>query len=162
LGRPKGVWLRDLHYEPIPRSLLDILERADSLTVFALDPPLPGGAPDHRDPHGSELFRDNPVIGKVVVRDRRGVRALSTATRKGLVGSGGVAGCLYPRHGVRAERGGAVVDLVICFQCDMTWVYGDDETSGRVHSDDTARDILNSVLEAAGVTPMEPAEPARK
>ncbi len=176
---PTAVWLRDPHFEPMPAAVLQVLDTAHSVTVYAISPMTQTterlaeateavrrrrmGEPSTATPPARykpgepkpELFHDYAVIGKVAVADPEVRREVTLAVRQALVGSGGVAGCFNPRHGVRAEAAGQAMDLVICFQCNMTSVYLHDDMSGKVISDDSARAVLNRVLEKGGVTPLK-------
>jgi hypothetical protein len=157
LAAQELTWMREPHTEQLPSSVLDILERAEVLTIFALNPQTPDSPPYTVGPANSdhEEFDFYPVIGKARVTDSRQLREVTSALRKDIRGAG-VSACFYPRHGVRAEVSGQHVDFVICFECRETIVVVGEEMRGRVRIDHNSLDVLNKVLKANGVTPLTP------
>ena len=61
------------------------------------------------------------------------------------------AACFIPRHGVRAGRQGAELELVICFECNQARVYPE----GWTTISDRPRAIIGQLLQAAGI-PLSP------
>jgi len=153
---PGLMWTREPHAERVPTSVLEILAHAATLTVYALDPMTPDSPSRTVEPGKPppELFDMYPIIGAVRVADPKQVREIAAILRKGMLGPGASA-CFYPRHAVRAQAPGGRVDFMICFECGETVVVGKD-SSGRVKTDESARDMLNALLKANGVTPLEP------
>jgi hypothetical protein len=66
---------------------------------------------------GEEYLYNWPVLGKVQVTDRGKVREILSAIRRAIRNPDKPANCFFPRHAVRAVKGGETVDVVICFQC---------------------------------------------
>jgi hypothetical protein len=92
------------------------VEVPDRLTLYSVDGrDLDPGA---KKPAAGEEFHGFPVLGKVVIEDPVRRKALIDAFNDGIARSDGtMAKCFWPRHGIRAEKGGMTVDYVICFEC---------------------------------------------
>lgn len=103
----------------IPDEALAILEQAEHLTVFSVDPVFPKTKP-------REALHGWRVLGQVEVADA-GTRArLVTALKRGVEEHRGeMMRCFIPRHAVRATHGGKTTDIVICFECYNARVYVD-------------------------------------
>jgi hypothetical protein len=138
----------------LPDAIRDLLTVADHFELLSLDPE--NGAT--REPGHFWGWR---VLGSVVVGpgDRD---ALVSALERGIAENGGwVAACFIPRHGIRASRGAASVDLVVCFECAQVYIIPDGKWSGSVLVTDSPQPAFDRVLSAAGVPLAEPrhAEP---
>jgi hypothetical protein len=85
----------------------------DRLILYSLD-----GMPDeHRLAEAKEFLYHFPVLGKVEVTDSRQRRELLAAVRRAIRKAPEPAKCFWPRHAIRAVKGGMTVDVVVCFQC---------------------------------------------
>lgn len=103
----------------LPEAALAILDKAEQLEVWSLDP-VERGAKD--DFHGWK------VLGKTSVKNADTGKPLMSALKKGIADSDGIAAaCFNPRHGVRAIVDGKTVDLVICFECFSLQVFEGDK-----------------------------------
>ncbi len=124
----------------------------DRLTLYSIDGrDLPGDRPR---PAG-EAFHGYPVLGKAVVEDPRRRKALIDAFNAGIARSNGeLAKCFWPRHGIRAETGGATVDYVICFECLQFVTHrGDQQVEETI--DRAPLKAFNEELKRAGI-PLAP------
>ena len=127
----------------------------DRVTVFSIDAP----GLQKNDGYlteaqkGGEILYGYPVLGKVEVADPDQRRAIVAALKDGAKGEGPTASCFQPRHVVRIEREGGVLDVVICFQCWNHQVRRADDgkalAGGRMAKD--AEPILNKLLADAKV-----------
>lgn len=129
-------------------SLRSIAE-AEKITLYSID----GVRPD-RHPEGTELFHKFPVLGKTNVSETNDRSLILAAIRRGIencrleVG----ANCFWPRHGIRAERGGELVDYVICFECAQIYVYdGGGTMIDCLLTTGEPQSILDRHLAAAGI-----------
>ncbi len=128
------------------------VEVPDRLTLYSIDGrDLPPAVPR---PAG-ETFHDYPVLGKVVVEDPGRRQALIDAFNAGIARSNGeLAKCFWPRHGIRAETGGATVDYVICFECLQFVTHrGDQQVEETI--DRAPLKAFNEELKRAGI-PLAP------
>ena len=90
-----------------------VLKGATELTVYATE---------IREAAEGDRIRGYPIKAKRVVdgKDAAPVRGrlLDPKTY-----GGPIAKCFNPRHAVRAEKDGEVVELIICFECNHMYVY---------------------------------------
>lgn len=124
---------RDL--DPADRELL---AHPDELTIFRLEPDA-----DRSGFHGC--------------RTTKSARVTTASVRKRLFGAvddsiresdGRQMICFRPRHGITARRGARTIDLLICFECQRMYVYGDHP---RVIPISSGRDdALEAAFEEAG------------
>jgi hypothetical protein len=101
----------------IPEKAQTILDKAESLEVWSLEP-------DREKDAGKESFHGWKVLGKTTVK-ADGKKPLLDALTKGLAEKAEGARCFIPRHGVRAVVDDVTVDLVICFECEWVHAYID-------------------------------------
>jgi len=92
-------------------TVLDVLTAPDELEIVSLAHRHVRDVPPERDFHGYAVLGRAPIVDsglrvEVVVDFYQSARE-----------AGGMFLCFMPHHGVHAVRGGAVVDLVICFHC---------------------------------------------
>ena len=106
----------------LPAAAERALRNPDAMELFALDPVLPntpGSTP------GAE-FHDYTILGRAAVSDAAQRAEVAELVLRGIRESDGrVAACFDPRHGVRVEQGGHVLELVICYECLSLAAYGD-------------------------------------
>src|SRR5262245_2261848 len=98
----------------IPAALKEALDKAEKVVLYSLEP---------SDKAGKKDFHGWTVLGKVELKDKdTRAKTIKAVTESLAVGSGAM--CFRPRHGLRLERKGKSVDLVICFECSSVRVYG--------------------------------------
>jgi hypothetical protein len=122
---------------------LDTIRFAESLEVLSLHPV--------EQPEASNAFHGFPILGSVSVVDEKTKSRLTAALVEGLLEPVSAANCFNPRHGVRAGRQGAEVELVICFECNHARIYPE----GWTTISDRPSALIVQVLRAAGV-PLSP------
>jgi hypothetical protein len=132
----------------LPDNITAILDKADQVELYSLDPSRQKEIPAGADFHGWK------VLGKTTVKDDAR-KALIAALKKGIKDSDGtVAACFNPRHGIRATVDGKTADVVICFEClSMSSFLG--ETKGSALTTRSPEKTFNKILTDAKV-PMPP------
>lgn len=121
-----------------PGNSQTIFEKSERFTLYRLDgsePALPAPEGDEPDQYeeknkreekdDTELFHDYPVIFKTQLNDPPTRQRIIDAYYKGLAFNGEPAACFQPHHGIRAEKNGETVDLLICFGCLQGWAYSE-------------------------------------
>jgi hypothetical protein len=131
------------------------------LTLFSISP---DGDEDDSRPGSVERFHGYPILGQVVIKEdvkKTVVKELKSGivekTSAAKASSGDVyvlPSCWEPRHGLRFEDDGAMIDLVICFHCESMHVYGLSTRRTRL-TNDSPQAHLNKILVQAGV-PLAP------
>ena len=112
---------RDVRESPFKSSLMpkraaEILWNADELEILTLEP--------ENAPAG---FHGWQVVGRKKITDAADRSALLNDLAKHLRDEEGAL-CFDPHHGLKATSKGEVVDLVICFECSLLFIYyGTDE-----------------------------------
>jgi hypothetical protein len=137
--------------DKLPKDAGDILNKAQEFELYSLEPYA----------EGMNKFHGCKVLGKIVVKKGETYTKLLAALNES-VGDNG-AKCFDPRHAIRAVHDGKSVDLVICFQCRLVYVYRDSEEKEiQVQlRDSSAEPVLDQVLKDAGV-PLAPKEFKKK
>lgn len=136
---------------PLPRTAMAILQNADSIELYSLEPePMEGEKPE-------KTLHDRAVLGKVAIDDA-GDRAKVVAALKQGIGHGRGAKCFEPRHAIRASRAGKTVDVLICYECGWIYIYYDDQKaeSKRELTDESSRQEFERLLGAGGVPLSKP------
>lgn len=105
----------------LPARVIAILERADSMELFAL-----GDLERDGEPATGERFAGRPVIGRTSVQDPHDSSAVARALYRAVHHGSGQMLCFAPHHGVRARRGSDVIELAICYSCLQMKIVGDD------------------------------------
>ncbi|MBX9579085.1 MAG: hypothetical protein K2X87_02155 [Gemmataceae bacterium] len=133
----------------LPDGVGELLAAADRTELLSLDPDAgPTREPGH--------FWSWRVLGTATVEQPDVRRRLLAALERGVAeNTGWVRACFTPRHGIRAARGGASVDLVVCFECAQVYIYRDCKLSDSVRVSDSPEPVFDQVLTAAGV-PLAP------
>lgn len=132
----------------IPASLRP-LALADQVILYSIDG---NDYEPGKEPKAAEKFGRYPVLGKTELgKEARAevIAALASGLNKDFP-----AKCYWPRHVLRAIKGESVVDFVICFQCNQTFVYADGERTELRFSKNT-QPALDKHLKAAGI-PLAP------
>jgi hypothetical protein len=133
----------------LPDAAQAILEKADRMELFSLDPKRATKKPK-QDFHGWK------VLGQTVVKGRKVRKRIVTAVEKGIAKSdGSAAACFDPRHGIRATHKGKSVDLVICFECLQIEIYVDNQKAKGVLTTQSPETVLDTVLRNSKV-PLAP------
>lgn len=78
-------------------------------------------------------FHGFPILGQTKVTVTEDLRTvISTLDEAGRHWTKAVAACFSPRHGIRVTWGGAMYDLVICYECMRADIYRSDEKIGVI------------------------------
>ena len=124
----------------------------DKLTLYSID------GRDHFPPdqppktESDEKFHGYPVVGKVEVTSHEDRRMLMEAYHQGVAESERkVAGCFWPRHGIRTVQNGQTTDYVICFECLRVHVHVGDEVTYPFISEGP-RQLFNDYLSKSGIS----------
>ena len=125
-----------------------VLSAANRFEILALQPnplePAPAGALGD--------FHGFAILSRAAVPDPATREQILAQVYRGIHASDGtVAACFNPRHGIRAERAGKVVDLVICYECLVLHVHADGKQDGVTTTQAPGR-ALTRVFAARGVT----------
>ena len=127
----------------LPADGTQILEKADSIELYSLDP-------DKKARKPGTGFRDWQVLGQTTLSGED-KKAIVKALQKGIADSdGSVAACFNPRHGIEATYDGKKVELVICFECSSISGWNDGTRFSVLTTGGPAKEF-NRVLEAKGV-----------
>jgi hypothetical protein len=111
----------------VPEAVEAILDKADAIELYSLDPARPKDKP-------KDEFHGWRVLGHTTVKDDDARKALVAALVKGAEDNKGVAAnCFNPRHAIRATHDGKTVDLVICFECMQVQGYTDKSDKSNVY-----------------------------
>ncbi len=144
----------------IPSSALAILENAERLEVFSIDPPMHFAVDPNPSPVCSkfEPFHGYRVLGSVAVVDKNVRVELAALLEKAADDNQGmVAACFNPRHGIRAIQGGQVADFVICFECLSASCCVNDEPAEKFLISSSPQPSFDKLLKDAGVALAEKA-----
>jgi hypothetical protein len=131
-------------------------DRPDQIILYSID------GNDYDDiadrPRTDEAFHTYPVLGKVEITDI-GEREEILATLKA-AGRDPMFKCFWPRHGIRIQVKGAVMDYLICFECyRIRWHCGEKSAGAGLGVEDKRfQTLLNDRLRAAGVALAKGAE----
>ena len=131
-----------------------VLDKAEQFELLSLDPAVEGVK-------GKEGFHGWKILGKTAVKDATIRKQIVTALDKGIAESdGNGAKCFDPRHGIRAQRDGKTVDLVICFECGWVYVFHGDkeERQGVAVTTGKPQAVFDKVLKDADVPLPKPAK----
>jgi hypothetical protein len=154
----------------LPPRVVKALGNAGSIEIHLLGirPQSEDNPESEGDAQGSEkdpTFHGWPVLGSAHENSGRTVESIIRSVLQGVERhQREPMACFLPRHGVRVSlRDGSVVDLVICYWCEVMEVHftpiayedlqlaGVDLKSFQVNTLDDSRELLNQVLQATGV-----------
>jgi hypothetical protein len=134
----------------IPDAARAILEKAERIELFSLDPQEPDEVP-------KDGFHGWRVLGKTAVKQAGARKRLVEALAKGVSQyKGGPAKCFNPRHGIRATRGGKTADFVICFECYQARVVVEGQREQTFLVSRSPTSVFNEILKKAGVSLPKP------
>ncbi|HVS36600.1 MAG TPA: hypothetical protein VMS17_13640, partial [Gemmataceae bacterium] len=134
----------------LPKEVQAVLEQADQLDVYSLQPP----NPPKEKPQVKDVFHEYKVLGKTTIKDAAVRKKLVEEIEKGVANGFGAAGCFNPRHGLRATHDGKTVDLVICFECTSIEIFNGTAQS-FVWTGRGPQELFDKVLKDADV-PLAP------
>src|SRR5262249_15420308 len=98
-------------FNKLPGSAQTILEKADRIELFSLDPETKHWK------SGTGLYGWQ-ILGSTILEDEVTRHRVVSALLKGIKESdGSELKCFWPRHGIRATYQGKTADFVICFHC---------------------------------------------
>ncbi|HEV7404928.1 MAG TPA: hypothetical protein VGO11_18440 [Chthoniobacteraceae bacterium] len=148
--------------------LVPALRNATSIEVYSLDPdkykyqdlsaelgPPGDGRPQVPKrlpvPKGTVFFYDYRVLGKVTVERGARFEKLRESLITGIA-PGSMMLCYSPRHGIRVKGKTGTIDLVICFQCGRSAVYGlKSDAPPWSFIPPVTKDLLNEILDEAKI-----------
>ncbi len=140
--------------DPIPSAERAVLESAETMEVFGLDP-----RGDTRLPARNEKtvgFHGYPILRRAQVPDAATRAEIAAAVVRGRRQfNGEPPHCFDPHHGVRVTRGGQTADFVICYECKQVSVYSSTDYAGSFLTGDAGHKLLDRVLKD-GVVPADP------
>jgi hypothetical protein len=123
----------------------EILEQADRLQVVALDEP--GAFPEHLALSSQYSVRAAVEVTSAVERERL-IRTLYRAVHDATL----IALCFHPHHAIRAWKGGASIEIVVCLSCLQVSV-----PDGEGNHPDVAiapwelKEVFDAILEPRGL-----------
>jgi hypothetical protein len=143
LGEELTEWAK-LHKKRIA-DLRDLLERAEQMEVFQLNP---------RALEDAKQAPEQTFHGYEILRRARADRAEQREEVAALLGKSLHwsellrAACFNPRHGLRLVHQKRTVDLVICFECHYIKIYEGDELASSVSVLVREHKIFEQILDA--------------
>ncbi len=154
--RWRDVQLRTPTAEQISEALPDkaqtVFDGADKFTLYSLRPL--GWPTVQSEP---QQFHGFYILGQTEINDAKAMNELRKAYYDGIaVGPETMrAACFDPRHGIRAEKNGVTVDLLICFQCSQSKAFVDGKEYETARINQRPQETFNRIYTAAGLT-LEP------
>ena len=135
----------------IPDSVRTILEKADQIELFSMDPSVAGDKI-------KDNFHGSHVLGKIVIKDGETRTKLMKALTKGVKDKQTEVrtAAFYPRHAIRATHEKTTVDLLIGFDDSAIIVYNGDTFKGFVFTTASPQPVFDQVLRAAKVPLAKP------
>jgi hypothetical protein len=148
------VVVRDWSRDPIPTTERAVLESAETMELFGLDPNI--GKQTSAEDERTIGFHGYPVLRRTQVSDAstrakvaraviRGWRQFNDEPYK----------CFDPHHGIRVTRGDQTADFVICFSCKQAHAYSATDYAGYFLTGDAAQELLDKLLKD-GIVPVDP------
>jgi hypothetical protein len=129
----------------IPPEPLAALRNANTYELLSLEPTEPT-------PPTPDEFYSWSVLGRTTITDPETRDELTDALRWGARRNfGTVAGCFWPRHGIRVTRGETTFDFVICFECLQVGVYENGKPSHSFLVTESPQPVFDEVLRKANV-----------
>lgn len=138
--------------DPIPQAERAVLEAAETMEVFRLDPMM--GTQEHKIDRAVG-FHGYPVLRRAQVKDANTRAEIAAAVVRGWRQNDKPRLCFDPRHGIRVTRGGQTADFVICYECKQVKVYSATDSAGSFETGDAGHELLDRVLKD-GVVPENP------
>ena len=142
-----SAWTAEKPENKLSADVQTILEKAEQFELLSLDPAVEGVK-------GKEGFHGWKILGKTMVKDAAVRKEIVTALDKGIAESdGNGAKCFDPRHGIRAQRDGKTVELVICFECGWVYVFSGEKEArqGVAVTTGKPQTVFDKVLKEAEV-----------
>ena len=127
-----------------------VLAAPEALELLALLPS-PSGEDRLLAPE-EDAFRGYRVLGRAVVDGAEERAQLVGLVRRGIDAAGKeTASCFLPRHGLRARRGDATVDLLLCYECLRARIYGAGAEPAEVATGAEVEPELTALFRAHGL-----------
>ncbi|MEX2560174.1 MAG: hypothetical protein WD403_09685, partial [Pirellulales bacterium] len=98
----------------------------------------------------TEMFRNYPVLGKVIVENAKERSDLIRELKDAMAKQETQSDCFWPRHAIRVTSNAEVTDYLICFECSNVWVFREGTFSQDPISDGPL-ELFNGYLRQAGV-----------
>lgn len=114
----------------------------EKLTLYALKPESQNTNADN--------FHGFGILSKTEIDTKEHQKELKTAFVEEMAGAKSAA-CFNPRHALRAEANGKMIDLAISFECGKFIVYAGDETGEGGISGSNLEQPFNQILQNAGI-----------
>ncbi len=134
----------------IPEAARKVMEHAETMTLYSLDPTDLGD-------DTQENFHRWRVLGSIAVECPNTRTRIATQLVIANEQSNGGMKCFDPTHGIRVTWQGQVVDLLACFWCSQLEVFGpSEEWGGIVPVAATPARLLDRLLRQAGVPLAKP------
>lgn len=128
----------------LPDDARDVLMKAGQLELLSLHP-------ESEKEKTKDGFHGYKVLGKTSPKDAAR-KELVQAFLKGMDGKIDAKKCFEPRHGIRATHDGKTVELVICFECSLFYVYtGSAERGQLLLVGRTPEPLFDNLLKDAGI-----------
>ena len=128
----------------LPAEARHILEKADQLTLYSIDPRTEKEAP-------KDGFHGYKVLGTTTLKGDTQKKVVA-GILKGMEGKIEPAKCFEPRHGIVATHEGKSVALVICFECAQFYVHLDSaKEPRRLLIGKGPEPLLDKILKEAGI-----------
>jgi hypothetical protein len=139
--------------DDIPPDVLAAMRNAEGYKLFSLEP---------KDEELAKAARENatektsfhkwPILGSVEIADSDTREELTSALRRGANRNHGVvAGCFWPRHGLRITHAGRTFDILICFECLQAQVYEGKQPIAGFLVTASPQPVFDEVLRMANV-----------
>jgi hypothetical protein len=134
--------------ERLPEPAKSALEQAEELELISLDPRKPAKGEDT-----THTFHRRKILGTTRITDTETRRFLLAALNYGLREASEGAECFEPRHCIRVKHQGKVIEVVICFACDLGAVYIDGKLGPDFQFviDESPRTVFDGLLSAGRI-----------
>jgi hypothetical protein len=132
----------------LPEPAKSALEQAEELELVSLDPGKPAKGENPK-----STFHKRKILGTTRITDRETRRFLLAAFNEGLREANESAECFEPRHCIRVKHQGKVIEVVICFACDLGVVYIDGKLDPDLQftTDHSPRAVFDALLSASRI-----------
>ena len=132
-------------YPAFPGDLWSLVEAADKMTLYSLD-----DSPTRS--RTAKTFHGYPVLGRVVIDEAEFPKVIESL-RRGIYGKSRPMRCWEPHHGIRVHSGKKIVDILLCFICEVMQHFSSARSRRHVWGQVglAPRGILNRLLKKARV-----------
>lgn len=141
----------------LPQDIQTLLENADTFTLFSVKP-----EPDF-DRKSTNTFEGHEILGQLKIQSQGTRTELVNALNDGISAEYrhkrpgetlALPSCFNPRHGIRAKKGDATIEFLICFECRqiyITYIPPRSATNQLFLTTSVPAATFNEVLKDAGV-----------